>query len=136
TKLDGHVGQVFSARYVDGGREITTVGADAAVRLWNGETGRLLAAYPSTSRYLVDAVVTSDGSMVIAGGSDGALWFWDRATKRPLWTLQAHRSDVVGIHLEGDEMVTRGSPETFHGGSSRSQSRSSRRCTQIADRKS
>ncbi len=108
TKLEGHVGQVFSARYVDGGHGIVTVGADATVRLWNGETGRLLSAYPSTSRYLVDAVVTSDGSMVIAGGSDGALWFWDRATTRPLWTLQAHRSDVVGIHLEGDEMVTRG----------------------------
>jgi hypothetical protein len=46
--------------------------------------------------------------MVIAGGSDGVLWFWDRATARPLWTLQAHGSDVVGIHLEGDQIVTRG----------------------------
>jgi len=53
-------------------------------------------------------LVTSDGSMVVAGGSDGVLWFWDWATARPLWTLQAHRSDVIGIHFEGDEMVTRG----------------------------
>jgi hypothetical protein len=36
------------------------------------------------------------------------LWFWDRATARQLWTLQGHSSDVGGIHLEGDEMVTRG----------------------------
>jgi WD40 repeat protein len=107
-QLEGHVGRAFSARYLDGGRAIVTVGADGAARLWNGETGRLLNTYRSTSRYLVDAVVTSDGSMVIAGGSDGLLWFWDRATTRPLWTLQAHSSHVVGIHLEGDEMVTRG----------------------------
>jgi hypothetical protein len=53
-------------------------------------------------------VVASDGSMVIAGGSDGILWFWDRSTSRPVWRLQAHSSDVVGIHLEGEEMVTRG----------------------------
>jgi hypothetical protein len=46
--------------------------------------------------------------MVIAGGSDGLLWFWDRVTARPLWTLQGHSSDVGGIHFEGDEMVTRG----------------------------
>ena len=102
------MGQAFSARYVDGGHAIVTVGADGAARLWNGETGRLLSTYRSTSRYLVDAVVASNGSMVIAGGSDGLLRFWDRATARPLWTLQAHSSDVVGIHLECDEMVTRG----------------------------
>jgi hypothetical protein len=46
--------------------------------------------------------------MVIAGGGDGLLWFWDRATARPLWALQAHSSHIVGIHLAGDEMVTRG----------------------------
>jgi WD40 repeat protein len=84
------------------------VGADGAARLWNGETGQLLSTYRSSSLFLADAVVSSDGSMVIAGGSDGVLWFWDRATARPLWTLQAHGSDVVGIHLEDDDMVTRG----------------------------
>jgi hypothetical protein len=46
--------------------------------------------------------------MVIAGGSDGLLWFWDRETTRPLWTLHAHGSSVVGIHLEGDQVLTRG----------------------------
>ncbi len=106
--LEDHVGQVFSARYVDGGHAIITVGAGGAVRLWNGETGQLLSAYRSTSLFLVDAVVSPDGSMVIAGGSDGVLWFWDRATTRPLWTLQAHSSDVVGLHFDGDAMVTRG----------------------------
>jgi len=84
------------------------VGTDGAARLWNGETGRLLSSYHSASRFLADAVVTSDGSMVIAGGSDGLLWFWDRTTARQLWKLQAHKSHVVGIHLEGDQMVTRG----------------------------
>jgi WD40 repeat protein len=107
-QLDGHDGREFSARYVDGGRAIATVGTDGAARLWNGQTGRLVSAYRSTSLFLVDAVVTSDGSMIMAGGSDGVLWFWDRATARPLWRLQAHSSHVVGIHLEGDEVVTRG----------------------------
>ena len=107
-QLEEHVGRVFTARYVDGGHAIVTVGTDGMARLWNGETGLLLSTYRSASRYLVDAVVTSDGSMVIAGGSDGLLWFWERATARPLWTLQAHRSHILGVHLEGDEIVTRG----------------------------
>jgi WD40 repeat protein/serine/threonine protein kinase len=107
-RLEGHVGFVYSARFVSGGHEVMTAGADGAARLWNGETGRLLSAYRSTASFLTDAVLASDGSMVIAGGSEGILWFWDRATARPLWMLQGHRSDVGGIHLEGDELVTRG----------------------------
>jgi len=107
-QLEGHVGQAFSARYIDGGHAIITVGADGIARLWSGETGELLNTYHSTSLFLTDSVVTSDRSMIIAGGSDGLLWFWDLATARPLWTLQAHSSDIVGIHLEGDEIVTRG----------------------------
>jgi hypothetical protein len=45
--------------------------------------------------------------MVVAGDADGVLRFWD-TTGHPLWKLQAHKSHVVGIHLEGDDIVTRG----------------------------
>lgn len=113
-ELNDHVGQVFSARFVDGSREILTAGDDGVARLWDSGTGRLLSSYRSTSRFLADAAIASDGSMIMAGGSDGALWCWDRATTRPLWRLQAHRSHTVGVHLEGDALVTRG----FGGGGS------------------
>jgi WD40 repeat protein len=102
------VGQVSSARFADGSREILTVADDGMARLWDGRTGRLLSSYRSTSRFLADAVLAPDGSTIVAGGSDGALWFWDRAIPRPLWKLRAHDSHVVGVHFEGDALVTRG----------------------------
>jgi WD40 repeat protein len=46
--------------------------------------------------------------MVVAGGSDRLLRFWDVSSGRPLWTMPAHRSRVVGIHVDGDDIVTRG----------------------------
>jgi hypothetical protein len=46
--------------------------------------------------------------LVIAGGADGLLWFWDAATGRLLWTLQAHKSQLIGVHVEGRDIVTRG----------------------------
>lgn len=107
-ELNDHVGQVFSARFVDDSREIVTAGDDGVARLWDSGTGRLLSSYRGTSRFLADAAIASNGSMIVAGGSDGALWFWDRATTRPLWKLQAHSSYTVGVHLEGDALVTRG----------------------------
>jgi WD40 repeat protein len=104
TQLDGHAGRVFSARWVAG--QILTAGSDGAARLWDGETGRLLRTYRGESALLVDATVSPDGS-VVAGGSDGVLWFWD-AGGRPLWTLPTHTSRVIGIHFEGEDLVTRG----------------------------
>jgi len=105
--LEGHVAFVYSARFASGGREVVTAGADGAARLWDGSTGQLLQTYRGSSRFLADATLTADGSMVVAGDSDGLLRFWD-VTGQPLWKLQVHKSHVVGIHLEGDDIVTRG----------------------------
>ena len=104
---EGHVAFVYSARFASEGREIVTAGADGMARLWDGRTGQLRQTYRGSSRFLADAMVTSDGAMVVAGDSDGLLRFWD-VTGHPLWKLQVHKSHVVGIHLDGDDIVTRG----------------------------
>jgi WD40 repeat protein len=63
-QLVGHVGCVFSARWVSGGR-VLTAGADGTARLWDGATGRPLEIYRGGPRFLADAVLMSD--MVIPG---------------------------------------------------------------------
>jgi WD40 repeat protein len=105
-QLQGHVGRVLSARFVGAG--VITVGNDGAARLWGSETAQLRQTYRSGLRFLADAAINADGSLIVAGGSEGQLWFWDLASGRPLWTLQAHKSHVVGIHFEGSDIVTRG----------------------------
>jgi WD40 repeat protein len=106
--LEGHVGQVRSARFVRGGREILTAGGDGTARLWDGATGRLLQTFRGGPRFLADATLSPDENMVIAAGGDGLLRFWDTSNERQLWTLQAHKPHAVGIHFEGDDLVTRG----------------------------
>jgi WD40 repeat protein len=105
--LEGHVGLAFSARFVAGNR-ILTAGDDGTARMWDRLTGRLLQTYRGSSRFLADAALDPSGAMVVAGGGDGLLRFWDAASGRPLWRLEAHKSHVVGIHFEGDDIVTRG----------------------------
>ena len=101
-------GPVYSARFVAGGQIVTACG-DGAARLWDGTTGQFRQTYRGGSRFLVDATLSPDGSMIVAGGGDGQLRFWDAVSARPLWTMPAHRSRLVGIRIEGDDIVTRGS---------------------------
>ena len=71
-------------------------------------TGRLRQTYRGGSRFLADATLAPDGSMVVAGDADGLLRFWDTSNGRPLWKLPAHKSHLVGVHFEGNDIVTRG----------------------------
>jgi hypothetical protein len=43
---------------------------------------------------------------VVAAG--GAGWFWDLGSESLLWALPAHTSQIVGVHVEGGDLVTRG----------------------------
>jgi WD40 repeat protein len=104
----GQVSGVRSARFVTSGREIITASGDGAARLWDGVTGRLRQSYRGGSLFLADATLAPDGSMIVAGGGDGLLRFWDTDSGRPVWTLLAHKSYVIGIHFEGNDIVTRG----------------------------
>jgi WD40 repeat protein len=109
-ELDGHVGRVFSARFVvtGHGEEILTAGSDSTARLWNAVTGSARQIFYGDSHFLADATLSPDGLVVVAGGSDGLLRFWEATSGRMLWTLQAHKSYVIGVHYEGSEIVTRG----------------------------
>lgn len=104
-QLEGHVGSVYSTRWV-ADDQILSAGADGAVRLWDGATGRLRQVYQGGSRILTDATLSPDG-LVVASGSDGMLQFWDR-DGRLLWMLRAHAAPIVGVHVEGGDLVTRG----------------------------
>jgi len=104
TELEGHVGRVFTARFVASGREILTAGADGTARLWSAATGSRRQVFRGDSHFLADATLAPDGSTIVAGGSDGLLRFWDVSSGRLLWTLQAHKSYVIGVHYEGDEI--------------------------------
>lgn len=109
-RLEGQI-RVFTARFVmsGSGHEILTAGADGTARLWDAKTGRPHKIFRGEdSHFLVDAVLAPDGASIVAGGSDGFLRFWDTSSGRLLWRLQAHTSYVVGVHYEGDDIVTRG----------------------------
>ncbi len=105
-QFEGHVGRVFSARWVAGG-QILTAGADGTARLWDRSTGQLRQTYEGSARFLADATLVSN-DLVVAGGADGVLRFWDKDSARLLWTFRTRTSPIAGIRVEGSDIVTRG----------------------------
>lgn len=103
TRLEGPA--AYTARWVSGG--ILSAHADGAARIW-GADGALRRTYIGGARFLADAELSPDGTMVVGGGGDGLLRFWDTETGKPLWVVAAHRPYVMGLHFEGSEIVTRG----------------------------
>jgi WD40 repeat protein len=106
--LVSHIGTVWSARFVRGGHEILTAGADRTVRSWDADGGRLLHTYRGSERFLVDADIDPEGAVIVATGGDGLIYFWDASNERPLWTLVGHEPEATGVHFEGGDLVTRG----------------------------
>jgi WD40 repeat protein/serine/threonine protein kinase len=104
---DQDQGQVYAARFTPGGDILTACG-DGAARLWDGATGRLRKVYHGGSRFLADVTLSADGTMLVGGGGDGMLRFWEAISARPLWTMPAHKSHLIGIRVEGEYVVTRG----------------------------
>jgi len=106
TRLEGQIGQLLSARWV-AGSQILTASTSGTAQLWDGSTGQLLQTYRGGSRFLADATLLPDG-LVVGGGADGLLRFWDKDNGSLLWTLPAHTSAIYGVHAEGAGIVTRG----------------------------
>jgi eukaryotic-like serine/threonine-protein kinase len=104
-QLVGHVGKVYSARWVTGNR-ILTAGQEGTARMWDAVTGRQLTVYRGGTWFMGDASLLNDG-IVVAGDADGLLRFWDAGTGARLWTLQAHASFVVGVHVQDGDIITR-----------------------------
>jgi WD40 repeat protein len=104
-QLDKHIGRVFSARWVRGHR-VLTAGMDGTARMWDGLTGAELQVFRSGARFLADATLRDDDT-VIATGADGTVRFWEAGSGRLLWAMQAHRASIGVLHVDGNAFVTR-----------------------------
>jgi WD40 repeat protein len=87
-------GPVYSARLLGGNQVITACG-DGAIRLWDARTGALRQTYGGGSRFLVDATLSADRTMLIGGGGDGQLGFWEVSSGRR--ECIGRDGDVLGV---------------------------------------
>jgi WD40 repeat protein len=82
TVLNAGTGQVNSAVFSPGSKEVVTSGEDGSVRIWDIATRTQLAAYAPTEKPYTQAVnaavfgEAADKPVVVAGGNDGIVRVW------------------------------------------------------------
>ncbi len=72
------------------------------VRLWDVETGRLLAELKGHESCCMDVAFNPDGTQVASGGEDGTVRIWDLATREPVAVLRAHPWTVFRVAYSPD----------------------------------
>jgi WD40 repeat protein len=93
----------WSAAYSGDGKRVLTADDDAA-RVWDAETGTLLAklSAQSSSLGIISAAFSRDGERVATGGVNGNVVVWDVAAEREVAILKGHTDEVESVAFSRD----------------------------------
>lgn len=77
-------------------------GQEGLVRLWDIETGDLLATFPSMQREVYHVDFSNDGAMLASGGADGTVRVWDVGSRKLRASFPAHSAPVWVVAFSHD----------------------------------
>ena len=102
TSLTGHVGKVFSARFVQDSTVISG-SHDRTIKIWDLSKGYCIKTIFSLSSCNDLAPVNSDGSVIISGHLDNNIRFWDSRSGNQIYEIIGiHAAQITGVHMFPD----------------------------------
>jgi WD40 repeat protein len=82
TRLVGHTGVVTAVALTAGARHALAGGVDGAIRLWEVDTGRLVATLRAHATRVTSLALSPDGERLVSTDESGAVRIWDLAPER------------------------------------------------------
>ena len=89
-----HSGQVHSATFSPDGRRVVTASEDSTARLWDVETGKVIAVLLGHEGSVQSAAFSPDGRRVVTASDDNTARLWDAETGKVIAVLQGHEGPV------------------------------------------
>jgi WD40 repeat protein len=100
--LEGHTSGVWGVALSADGQLLASGSQDGTVRLWEANTGRLLATLEGHTSGVWAVALSADGRLLASGSADRTVRLWEANTGRLLATLEGHTSGVWAVALSAD----------------------------------
>ena len=112
--LAGHKGLVSSAAFSPDGASVVTSSWDGTARVWNAQTGAVIATLSGHKFWMNSAAFSPDGGRVVTASWDKTARVWDAKTGAVLATLAGHTDRVNGaaFSADGTRVLTAGNDHT------------------------
>jgi WD40 repeat protein len=106
--LQGHAAQLSTAVFSPDGRLIVTAAWDKSARIWDANTGKMLAELKGHGDRLDSAAFSSDGARVATASWDKTARIWDTTSGKQLVVLRGHKDEVYSAAFSphGRRVVT------------------------------
>ena len=111
TLPNGHPGRVYLASFSGDGRRVVTASldhtADHTARVWDAETGKVLALLKGHTQVVRSASFSGDGRRIVTASNDNTVRVWDAETGKLMLTLPGHTGGVLTASFSPDGTVIR-----------------------------